>query len=232
MISHRYLALAMLCVGSLISASTVLGSKKAWALQRLLSNEWTEIKEARDELVTARKSLIAGLIKIVEQKENRIKKEPSVRAAIFVMGEMRAVEAIEMLVDHIGFPYVQEGGDEPRPGPPAGMGSLKRGLRGAQKTYPAVAALVKIGEPCLGAVITKIASTENVNERKACLGVLLGLRQRDFIIKMLDDTINNETDAEKRDRLQNSLNMLAQIEQYSFIRDSHEWRSVKDFKGF
>lgn len=213
MISYRYLVLALLCVGSALSAVTVPGSKKAWALQRLLSKDVIAIKKAQNELIAARKNLISGLIKIVEQKENRIKKDASVRAAIFVLGEMRAVEAIELLVDNIGFPYVKEPWSEPRPGPPAGMGTIRPGLSGIQKTYPAVGALVKIGEPCLCHVIDKLSSTGGVSEQKACLGVLVGLRQRDFMIEILNDTINKETDAEKRDRLQNSLNILTKIEQ-------------------
>lgn len=208
MISYRYLALASLFVASLPSVGTVSGTKETSALKRLLSNDFNEIKEAQDEIVTSRKNLISGLINIVEQKENRIKKESSVRAAIFILGEMRAVEAVQVLVGHIGFPHVTEQWREPTPGPPAGMGTIRSGLSGIQKTYPAVGALIKIGEPCLGHVIDKLSSTDNISEQKACLGVLVGLRQRDSVIHMLKDAINKETDTKKKDRLQSSLDLL------------------------
>lgn len=213
MISYKYLALISLSIVSLLSIGTLSGTKKTSTLERLLSNDVNVIEEAKDELIATRKYLIDGLIKIVNQKENRIKREASVRTAIIVLGEMRAVEAVQVLVDNIGFPYVMEPWSEPMPGPPAGMGTIVPGLNGIQKTYPAVGSLVMIGEPCLDAVINKMASTENVNEQKACLGVLIGLRQRDFMIEMLNDKINKEKDSEKRDRLKNCLNILTQIEQ-------------------
>ena len=213
MISNRYFALTSLSIVSLLSIGTLSGTRKTSTLERLLSNDVNVIEEAKDELITTRKHLIDGLIKIVNQKENRIKREASVRAAIIVLGEMRAMEAVELLVDNIGFPYVMEPLSEPRPGPPAGMGTIRPGLNGIQKTYPAIGSLLKIGEPCLNAVINKMASTENVNEQKACLGVLIGLHHRDFIIKMLNDKLNKETVLEKRDRLKNGLNILTKIEQ-------------------
>jgi hypothetical protein len=211
MISHRYLALASLSVASLLSVGALPATKKISTLERLLSNDVNVIEEAKDELIATRRNLIEGLIKIVNQKENRIKREASVRAAIIVLGEMRAVEAVELLVDNIGFPYVMEPWSEPRPGPPAGMGTIGLGLSRIQKTYPAVGALVKIGEPCLNAVINKIASTENVNEQKACLGVLINLKPRNSVICMLEDAANKETDTKKKDRLQHSLDMLKRL---------------------
>ena len=211
MISYRYLALTSLSIVSLLSIGTLSGTTKTSTLERLLSNDVNVIEKAKNELITTRKDLIERLIKIVNQKENRIKREASVRAAIIVLGEMRAVEAIELLVDNIGFPYVREPYSEPRPGPLAGSGTIGRGLSGIQKTYPGVGALIKIGEPCLRHVIDKLSSTGGVSEQQACLGVLVGLRQRDFVVDMLKEAANKETDTKKKDRLQSSLDLLKRM---------------------
>lgn len=210
MVSYRKLALVLLCVGSLFVTVAALKEKKASALERLLSKDGIEIKEAQNQLLAARKDLIARLISIIEDKENRVKGQASVRAAIFLLGEMRSVEAIEALVEHIGFPFVYEG--EPMIVDIEG-GMIHRGLKGIGKTYPAVSALIKIGEPCLDDVITKISSTDHVSEEKACLGMLVGLRQRDFVIGMLKDAIKKKTDTKKKDRLQSSLDLLMQIKE-------------------
>ncbi len=207
------LALILLCVGSLLAVGGYREEKQTTAVERLLSKDGQEIYEAQNELLTARKDLIARLINIVKNNENRLKRQASVRAAMFILGEMRAVEAIGVLAEHIGFPYIREPGGEPRPGPPVGMGTIRRGLKGTQKTYPAVEALVKIGEPCLDDVITKLSSTDHVLEEKACLGVLVGLRQRDSVIEMLKDAMKKKTDTKKKDRLQRGLDLLAQMKE-------------------
>ena len=207
MISYRYLALASLYVASLLSVGMVSGTKETSALKRLLSNDFNEIKEAQDEIVTSRKNLISGLINIIEQKENRMKKETSVRAAIFILGEMRAVEAVQVLVGHIGFPHVYEYTGEFIPVVAEG-GMLQKGLKRIGKVYPAADALIKIGEPCQGHIIDKLSSADSVSEQKACLGVLIGLKTRDSVIHMLKDAINKETDTKKKNRLQSSLDLL------------------------
>jgi len=204
------LALILLFVGSLLAVVEYREEKQTTSVERLLSKDGQEIYEAQNELLTARKDLIARLINIVKNNENRLKRQASVRAAMFILGEMRAVEAIEALVEHIGFPFVYEG--EPMIVDIEG-GMIHRGLKGIGKTYPAVSALIKIGEPCLGDVITKLSSTDHLLEEKACLGVLVGLRQRDSVIEMLKDAIKKKTDSKKKDRLQRGLDLLAQMKE-------------------
>jgi len=186
--------------------------EKPTPVERLLSKDGKEIYEAQNELFTARKDLIGQLINIVKDKQNRLRRRASVRAAMFILGEMRAVEAVQVLVDHIGFPQVYEYTGESIPVDAEG-GMLHRGIKGFQKTYPAVKALIKIGEPCFSDLISKLSSTDHMTEKKACLGVLVGLRQRDSVIEMLKDAIKKETDTQKKDRLQSSLDLLAQMEE-------------------
>jgi hypothetical protein len=52
-----------------------------------------------------------------------------------------------------------------------------------------------------------------MTEGKACLGVLVSLRQRDSVIEMLKDAIKKETDTKKKDRLQRGLDLLAQMKE-------------------
>ncbi len=212
MVSCSKLALILLCVGSLLAVGGCREEKQATAVERLLSKDGQEINEVQNELLTARKDLIARLINIVDEKENRLTRRASVRATIFILGEMRAVEAVQVLVDHIGFPQVYEYTGESIPVDAEG-GMLHRGIKGFQKTYPAVKALIKIGEPCLSDLISKLSSTDHMTEEKACLGVLVSLRQRDSVIEMLKDAIKKETDTKKKDRLQRGLDLLAQMKE-------------------
>ena len=211
MIYYFKVVLMLLCTCAVL---VVVGcEKKASPLEKLLAEDGTEIKGAQDELVAARKELVGELIAIIREKENRVRKKPSVEAAMFVLGEMRAVECVELLVENIGFPYVREPDSEPRPGPRGGMGTIVYGLKGIQKVYPGVEALIKIGEPCLGTIIRKLSSTGHVTEKKACLAVLVALRGRSTSVALLKEGIGRETDLKKRYRLQRSLDMLVEIKE-------------------
>lgn len=210
MASYDKLGLILLCAGIQLVASGCHKKKAADVVEKLLSEDGQTIVEARDELLATRKDLTGRLISIIEDKKNLQKKQASVEAAMFVLGEIRAVEAIEVLVDHIGYPYVLES--------PGGQysaivtgGRTGRGLKGMQKVCPAVPALIKIGEPCLNGVISKLASTDNTLECRACLSVLVGLRERESVIEILDKAIGKEKEAERRDRLHKSLDWLSQL---------------------
>ncbi|GAH57113.1 unnamed protein product, partial [marine sediment metagenome] len=165
------------------------------------------IKEAQDELIAAGggRNVVAGLIAIIDEKENRVRKPASVYAAMTVLGEMRAIEAVDVLVGHIGFPHVYEGEPMPIFG---GMGMMHDGLKGIERAYPAVRPLIQIGEPCIGEVLRKLSRSDQRGERMACLGVLLGLRDQPLVVEMLKEAIENESDSIKRDRLQRGLNRL------------------------
>jgi len=218
-VSYKKLILIPLCVNGLFviqgcrketkEIEVPQKETKPTPIERLLSKDGQEIYAARNELLAAKKDLIAKLIDIIKEKENLLNNQPSVRAAIFILGEMRAVEAIDVLVDQIGFPRIYEG--------EAGIVGLEggtmfhRGLKNIGKVYPAAGALIKIGEPCLDAVVTKLASTVGIFEPKACLGVLVGLRGRDSTAEMLKAAIERETDAKKKERLESSLDMLAKM---------------------
>jgi len=185
--------------------------KKTRPLEKLLSQDGSQIRAEREGLVAARKELVGRLIEITANVENRVKKPASVHSAIFVLGEMRAVEAIEVLVGHIGFPLVREPCPPWYPARGAGMGQSYGHLREAGRAYPAAAALIKIGEPCLEAVTEKLGSTDDVVHEHACLAVLVGLREVAVVEEMLKRAAEKETDTKKKKRFQLSLQTLVRM---------------------
>jgi hypothetical protein len=80
-----------------------------------------------------------------------------------VLGDLRATEAIDVLVKHIGYPWTAKIDDRVIVSP----ARIAFGGSG-----PAVDALVRIGEPCVDAVIWKIRTTKVQEERIACVNVL------------------------------------------------------------
>jgi len=209
MFSSRKLLLALVCAGILLLAAGVQPEVKEPAINRLLSNDATVIQEARQELSAARHDLIWQLVSIVDDGDNLRTRPASVQAAMFLLGEMRATEAVKALVEHIAFPIVLLPIGEPAPG-------LFLGTHQGpdfSEWLPAVEALTKVGEPCLTELLDKLSATDNILEQQACLCVLTELRERDAASAMLVDAIAKEQDTKKQERLRNSLDMLLSIKQ-------------------
>ncbi len=203
MFSGREIVLLTLWVAVLLCIGSAQPQPKEPAVKRLLSKDASTREEAQQELLAARTDLISQLISIVDSEENHQTRRESVRATMFILGEMRATEAVSVLVKYIAF------ADEPTvlTATPHRLGS------GPLSQVPAVEALVKIGEPCLKAIIGKLATTYNVREQAACIRVLIELRERDAASAMLADAIAKEQDTKKRERLHSSRGRLLSIRQ-------------------
>jgi hypothetical protein len=130
---------------------------------RLLSEDREVRALARREFAADRSALIAKLSRAIEEKAQRTSNEPVVEDLMSVLGDMRATEAIDVLVKHIGYPTTAK---------------IDDGVHtSAARIYffdggPAVGALVRIGEPCVDAVIWRIRTTKLQVERIACVSVL------------------------------------------------------------
>ncbi len=89
MFSGRELVLVLLCVAVLLCIGSAQPQPKESAVKRLLSNDATTRKEAQQELVAARADVVSELVSIIDDKDNQLTRSDSVRAAMFVLGEMR-----------------------------------------------------------------------------------------------------------------------------------------------
>jgi hypothetical protein len=197
------------------SDGTQLNPKKP-AVERLLSEETAEIAEATEELIETRKQLIRQLIELIENEQNRQLRHPCVRSAIYILGEMRALEAIDVLVEHIRYPEgIVVDGLIIDVGPALLRGG---GVSGIERICPAVPALIKIGHPCLGKVMTKLYSTEPSYEVDGCLAVLIGLRGIQAVKGDLNTRLDKETDQKKRERLETAIKRLLEEEQAQKMR--------------
>jgi hypothetical protein len=217
MFSAKTLVLALLCLGIALCATPGQPQKEQPPVARLLSDDYNTIEQAKRELFADRAHLISQLVSIVDDEQNLRTKTYSVEAAMLALGDMRAIKAIPVLVAHIGFPDIVPPGSTFSGDIMKSFGGFHRTMSfghpysGAPQVWPAVAALIKIGEPCLPQVITKLVNADNVFDINACLGVLLGLRDRPTIAAMLRDAMDKETDEIKKERLQHTINILPDL---------------------
>lgn len=172
------------------------------AVDMLLSKSYEERQQGRKMILEQRARLVSELMRIITQPGNYSRRGESVRDAMAMLGELRAAEASETLAKHIGFPLATH----PETGE---QGPLHRALRSPELkgSLPAIAALVKIGEPSLDAIIDKLQTAESSLERRACQEVLKQLNPRCSVRARLQ-TAMDKADQSSRERLRQTLELL------------------------
>ena len=202
MISYSRLGLILLCAGVQLLVGGCRKQKEAAAVRKLLSKDMEQIAEGRDYLLAAgrTKSSTARLINLIEDKENRTENQNGVEVTMFILGEMKAEEAVPVLVEHIGYPHYCTPGEGPAGGAPGfGYGQMVRRLSEYQRIFPAVEALTKIGEPCLDEVASGLRATKSIDGAKPYLAVLVGLKGRDSVVGMLENAVEEEADSRREE---------------------------------
>ncbi len=136
------------------------------------------VQRTREDVLAAHGERVRALVDVVEDKDLLWNKPSTVMAAVELLGEMRAVEAAEPLAAIIGYPDVRPPGGPPfrrfihkTPWPVPWWSAPEEGS--------IAEALIKIGRPCLPAVLKKLGETSNPVETEPCLKVLFLLTGRD-----------------------------------------------------
>lgn len=140
-------------------------------------------KEGLLEIVTDRKARIESLIAVLDSgdKDARGTERTSLNAAIVVLGELRAVEAIPSLLRYIDF-YTGDG-----------KFSVNK-LVGNDEKFAAVKALGEIGNPAIPFVMKKLSESEDDIVLVNCGWIINEIVGRKFLKPYLQDTFENEQD--------------------------------------
>lgn len=117
--------------------------------------------------------MIAELMSTIRDEDNRLQRPDSVDRAMRLLGQLRAPEGVDVLIENIGFPILAEFGT-----PMGGTGPLALIGKSPAELFPAVNALTRIGEPAVGPILKRIAHEDGVVERRALIAVLRELENR------------------------------------------------------
>jgi hypothetical protein len=168
-------------------------------VQRIRAKDSEVRREAKEEIIAGRKRTISALLDVVEDSSTN--DHHSVALAIFCLGEMRAVESINVLVEKIVFPYGGQGWGHPK------FGGYSAGVeaRSVREWYVAVDALLKIGEPCIPSIINRLSMANTRRENDACKALLLLLRSASEVEAMISKAILEEPDPQKQNNLRKFL---------------------------
>ena len=150
----------------------------------LLSIDWEA--EAR-RLVTARRTFLRAIERRLRQEPDPAKKA----AVCYLLGEYRAAEAIEPLLDLIDLEAPETLAEF------ITFGSLPRWGK-----YPAYEALVKIGTPAIPAVVDRLAVEEEEPRRELQVSVIRKILGRERGADMLAEASRDQSDVERQEKLE------------------------------
>ncbi|MFO7956922.1 MAG: hypothetical protein R6X33_07455 [Candidatus Brocadiia bacterium] len=167
-------------------------------VDKLRAERAAERRQAEQDLLARRRETVAGLVELLRDRDVLANRRGTAQSAIYLLGEMRAVEAVPALVDIVAYP---EGGFGPEGHrlfevPPA----PRLWWREPPERGPA-SALNKIGHPCLPAVVEKLGQTGSLTEMKACLNVLYRLLGRERALEELQTALDAAETEDERARL-------------------------------
>jgi len=178
------LALAYSCVSG--QEEVKVKSEKD-IIREITSNQEKEREGAVRFILDRRKELIKSLIPIIDPVNSKNYKDESRAVAAYVLGEIRAVEAVPVLSTALA--------DEPF--------SDVVFRKGINPYYASVVnALVKIGRPSVPAMIENLKTTDNkkvMSDSVMILSQVLGGKQR--VLTLVGKLIKNESDQTAKLRL-------------------------------
>lgn len=142
-------------------------------LKKLLDAQ-IELERVKHVTREERAALISQFISFVEEHIEIQKETPRVEAAFALLGRLSATESVDTLVKYAGYPnfFVRKDGSWAEFGPNR-RGPITLWAEVELRDYPAAAALIKIGEPSLDAVIRKIAAGEDLGAESTALHEVL-----------------------------------------------------------
>lgn len=165
----------------------------------LLSDSPQVRDDAESLIIGERKMITKELITLIRDKKNWLRHPDSVRRAMHTLGEMRATEGIDVLVEHVIYPLTFELDTAP-----GLVGGNRLTDKSASELFPAVNALVAIGEPTVDAIVKRIPKTDSWQELAAYSSVLGKLEKRANVRERLDRAVQTAP-ASRRNGLQRYL---------------------------
>lgn len=204
------IALSLICLGAPLCVwAQELPPAQTQGLSALLRDlsvpDMENIAKAQQAILDYRNQLIAGLQEIIVKQGNQ--RSDSVRAAMQLLGAFRSVEAIPVLVEHVGYPM------SVRSLVVTSQSDLGFSRADPLRAFTAARALVDIGEPCIPAIMERLAARDEVCDRYACLLVLVHLKTTQEVEAMLHLAADSEKDPRRQGRFNTCVALIAKLPQ-------------------
>ena len=175
------------------------------AMEKIKSQNIDAQKEGFDEILKSRHQIIDGLINVL-QTSDRNSGDPaqsSIITAINALGELRAVEAISILIDYIEYIPIST------PTHPSGIPPAHFRLSPLDEQYAAVKALIDIGNPSIPLLLEEMATTDSMVAFLNSGWVIHQIEGPKVMIIRLKEKSGEITDSTKRERMENLISNLS-----------------------
>lgn len=174
-------------------------------LEALRSPDWQRRKWAREYVLTQRQVVVEGMLGLIQDPELRQDRPGAVAECMRFLGDLRAPEAVPVLVDLVSFdPWRAE----------AERGVLARSMfEMGSSGKPAAWALIQIGSPAIQPTLAKLAETEAGVERRACCWVLERILGIELALAAVEIETSKHEDRPRRANLEAALDHLREREQ-------------------
>lgn len=173
----------------LLSSATLRGESEMKPVDLIKADEPEKRIQGMKTLRQARQDIIQTLIPILDGQFSAEVKEDTAK----VLGEYRAVEAVDALVRNIELDIR--------------MRFIKGWLK-EEDIHPISHALVKIGTPAVPAVLMKITQTDNQALLKRCAQICLEIEGRDIAEIVIKKHSDKQTDADAKQKLNQALDVI------------------------
>ncbi len=185
-------------IARIITLAALLGSPTVWGqndmknIEALKTGGWTQRAEAIQALSQTRQDVISALLPIMDGTFSADVK----RDVAKVLGEYRAVEAVDILVRNLDLEL------EPR---------ILKGLIKHADLYPISQALSKIGKPAIPALLARIAETDNFALIARCAKVCVEIEGREVAELVVNRHLEKVPTSEAKQRLKQALDAIPKV---------------------
>jgi hypothetical protein len=157
------------------------------------NEKYNELLQLKESTIKQRNEVIEYLLNIIKSDKHNYN---DTFAAIDILGQIRAIEATDILLDMVDYKL-----------PIAGMSLPSLDPIQSGKRYPVVKALVNI-RPKYENILKKIQNENNLSTRRCYIAVMVGVEGVDISRYLIEKAIKKETDRDKLSRLSAALNLL------------------------
>ena len=152
------------------------------------ARRWAAVQKIKGE----HEKLVAELIFVVESSDKKLAVNSSAEFAVLLLGDLRAVDAVPVLIKNIEFRGPGKTGE---PTPAAG--------------YPCVHALAKIGGPAVTSIIERLGKPATENELKLFATVVRMVDGKELALARIDLALkDNEKYPPRKENLEKLLALL------------------------
>lgn len=192
----------MKTIMAVLFAGVILGAQiPRQGRQKLLSeleSETPNVRAAASAEVLSHRQPgdVAAIMRIVEKYVAEGNRQGTVKDAMMLLGKLRAIEAVPLLVRNITFQAFYK--NTKRPQPP-------------EDQFPAVAALIEIGEPSLRPVLERLAKEDGEELQLAGTSVLRGVLGKDGAQALLAKGASILTDEQAKARIKSAIALIDRL---------------------